>query len=301
MNKPKFIQKHFRFNPIIEIVPISLGCTGNCTYCATKFARGKIRSYKIEDIIKQIDFAIKDKAKEVWITSQDTGAYGIDVGKDLVDLLKKVLEIEGKFYVRVGMMNINHAKRMFRKLIKTYENEKMFKFLHIPIQSGSNKVLSLMKREYEARDFIKLVEKFREKFPESTVATDIIVGFPHETEEDFLETYKIIEETKPDIVNVSRFSPRPMTLASKMKQISGRITKDRSRRLSALVRKISTERNSNWVGWTGNILIDEYGKKGMKGRNIGYKQVVVDNGKLGDEYKVKITKYGQSFLYGVPI
>ena len=298
LEKPIFIQKHFRFNPIIEIVPISLGCTGNCTYCATKFARGKIRSYKIEDITNQIEFAVKNSAKEIWITSQDTGAYGIDIGKDLVDLLKKIVDIEGKFYVRIGMMNINHAKRIFSRLMKIYENEKIFKFLHIPVQSGSNKILSLMKREYEAKNFSNLSQRFREKFPESTLATDVIVGFPSETEEDFMETYKLIEETEPDVVNVSRFSPRPMTIASKMKQIHGRIIKNRSRRISSLVRRISKQRNSKWVGWVGDIIVDEYGKKGMKGRNIGYKQVVIENGEIGREYKVKIVDFGSSYLLG---
>ena len=297
LEKPRFIKKHFRFNPIIEIVPISLGCTGNCTYCATKFARGRIRSYQVKDIIEQIEFAVKDGAKEIWVTSQDTGAYGVDIEKDLVYLLKKIIEVEGKFYVRIGMMNINHAKRVFNKLIKVYESEKIFKFLHIPVQSGSNKILSLMKREYEANDFVKLVEKFREKFPYSTIATDVIVGFPNESEDDFLKTYNLIKETKPDVVNVSRFSPRPMTAASKMKQINGGIIKDRSRKISSLVRNISKERNSKWLGWEGKIIVDEFGKKGMKGRNIGYKQVIVENGKIGEEYNVKIVDYGQSFLF----
>ena len=301
LEKPKFIQKHFRFNPIIEIIPISLGCTGNCTYCATKFARGKIRSYNEDDIIKQAESAIESGAKEIWVTSQDTGAYGIDINKNLVDLLNKINNINGNFYIRVGMMNVNHAKKMFRKLIKIYENEKIFKFLHIPVQSGSDKILSLMRREYEVKDFIKIHNKFKDEFPHSTTATDIIVGFPGETEEDFNKTYELIKETRPDIVNVSRFSPRPMTLASKMKQINGRIVKDRSRKLSSLVRKISIERNSKWVGWKGKIIIDEYGKKGMKGRNLGYKQVIIENGKIGEEYNVKITKYGQSFLYGVSL
>ncbi len=291
-------KKSFRFNPIIEIVPISYGCTGFCTYCATKFSRGWIRSCKIEEIVERIKYSVDNGAKEVWITSQDLGAYGVDIGKSLIDLLREILEIDSNFYLRLGMMNVEHVKKFLEELIEIYKDDRVFKFLHVPVQSGSDEVLKDMKRMYSVEDFIKIVREFRKRFPKSTISTDIIVGFPTESEDDFLMTYKLIEKVKPDVVNVSRFSPRPMTIASKLPQIRGSIIKERSRIISSLVRRISLERNREWIGWKGKMIVDEKGKRGMKGRNFAYREIIVDEGKIGDEFEVEIVDAGEAFLKG---
>ncbi len=300
LERPKFIHKHFRFNPLIEIIPISQGCTGNCTYCATKFARGHIRSYPISEIVSQAKYAVESGAKEIWITSQDTGAYGIDIGSSLPKLLKKIVsEVEGRYYIRVGMMNVDHAMRVFDELMEVYEDEHLFKFLHVPVQSGSDKVLTHMHRNYFVEDFVNLVKNFRETFPLSTLSTDIIVGYPTETEEDFKKSVELVEKVIPDVVNISKFSPRPGTVAAKLKKIDSKILKERSKKLSEVAHAASLKRNSLWKNWRGWVLIDEKGKNDeFKGRNEHYKQIIVEKAEFGEFYDVEIVDFGVSYLKG---
>ncbi len=300
LSKPKLIHKHFRFNPLVEIVPISQGCTGNCTYCATKFARGHIRSYEPESIIKQVEYAVNSGAKEIWITSQDTGAYGVDIGSSLPSLLKKIItKVDGDYHIRVGMMNVDHAQRIFDKLMEVYEDEHLFKFLHVPVQSGSDSVLTHMHRNYYVSDFENLVKSFREKFPLSTLSTDMIVGYPTETKEDFMQSVALVKRVVPDVVNISKFSPRPGTVAAKLKRLNTKELKNRSRILSKVAHEASLVRNKLWLNWEGWVLIDEKGKNGeFKGRNEHYKQIVVNGAKFGDIVNVKIFEVGVSYLKG---
>ncbi len=299
--KSKPLLPKIKFNPIIDIVEINEGCLGNCTFCVTKFARGELYSYPIGTITREIENALKEGCREVWITSQDTGAYGFDSGRDLAELLKKVAVINGRFFVRVGMMNPSNAIRILDQLIDAYKNEKIFKFLHLPAQSGSDKILRLMKRGNNTEQFKEIVHKFREEFPELTLSTDIIVGFPGETKEDFEKTISLINEIKPDIVNISRYGARPGTEAAKMKQIVDRVKKDRSRELTKLVKKIGLEKNKKLIGWSGEILIDEKGKQeSWIGRNFAYKPIVVKTNKnlLGKIIKVKIVDAKPTYLIG---
>ncbi|MFO7872642.1 MAG: tRNA (N(6)-L-threonylcarbamoyladenosine(37)-C(2))-methylthiotransferase [Candidatus Undinarchaeales archaeon] len=288
-----------RKNPLINIVQINEGCLCECSFCITKHSRGKLQSYSIGAIVNDIKKSIEEGCKEIWLTSQDTGAYGLDFNRNLAELLSKVSEIEGDFKTRIGMMNPIHAIRILPDLIGAYKSEKIFKFLHLPIQSGSDRVLDKMKRGNSVKQFETIVEKFREKFPKLTLSTDIIVGFPGETESDFQKTLDLIERVKPDIVNISRYGARPGTEASELEQISGWKKKERSRKLTKLVKKIGLEKNKKWVDWTGEILIDEEGKTGSWiGRNFAYRPIVVKNKEnlFGKELKVKIKKAKPTYL-----
>jgi MiaB-like tRNA modifying enzyme len=286
-------------NPVIGIVPICEGCVGNCAYCSTKFSRGEIFSYPLNAIVKEVCNLVKGGCKEIWITAQDTAAYGIDINTSLPELLNEISKIPGKFYVRVGMMNPRNVKRILPELLDAYESEKIYKFLHIPVQSGSDKILRLMKRGYTVEEFVQIVEAFRERFPQIQIWTDIIVGFPEESEKDFEKTKELLETIKPDWVNVARYSLRPNTLAAKMKQIPTNIKKARSRKITELVKKIVVEKNSTWIGWQGEILVNEKGKEGWVGRNYAYKPVVVhaDENLLGKFVKVRIVK-ATNVLFG---
>jgi threonylcarbamoyladenosine tRNA methylthiotransferase CDKAL1 len=193
------------------IVPISQGCLGNCHYCSTKFARGTLKSYPIEEIIKEIR---NNKASLVHLTSQDNGCYGFDIKTNLIELLRKVLEI-GDFKIKLGMINPQHVLKFLPELIEIYKNERILKILHIPIQSASNKVLKEMNRYYTVEDFKRIVSEFRKEVPEIHILTDVIVGYPTETEEDFLETKDLLEELKLNVVNLSKFTARPKTFATK--------------------------------------------------------------------------------------
>lgn len=219
----------------IGIIPISIGCLSNCSYCAVKFARGKLKSYPIEIIVKDIDNLVSDGCKEIWLTSQDNGCYGVDIGTNLDDLLKDVCELDSDFKVRVGMMNPTHIKTFLGELVEAYKNEKIMKFLHLPVQSGSDDVLRTMNRGYCVADFEKIVERFRKEIPNLFLSTDVIVGFPGETERDFQATVELIKKVKPNKVNVSKFGARRGTKAAKMEQLPVKTVNERSRKLHELI------------------------------------------------------------------
>ncbi|MEM1673433.1 MAG: tRNA (N(6)-L-threonylcarbamoyladenosine(37)-C(2))-methylthiotransferase [Candidatus Bathyarchaeia archaeon] len=292
-------QPKIRLNRVIEIIPISEGCLGVCTYCCVRFARGRLFSYPKELIVDRIKSAIIDGAKEIWLTSQDNGAYGADIGTNFVELLKECSSLEGKFLIRVGMMNPNHVIKMLPELIETYKNERIFKFLHIPVQSGDNDVLKMMNRKYTVEEFKSIVESFRREIPEITIATDIICGFPGESRESFERTLQLIEDVKPDIINISKFFPRPNTPAARMKQLDSREVAVRSRVATDLVSRISLKMNMRWIGWEGEILVDEKGPgDSWIGRNYAYKPIVVRSQKnlLGEFINVKVTEAHVNYL-----
>ena len=265
-----------RLNPIVGIVEIASGCMSECTFCQTKLAKGGIRSYPAGEILRQIKHDIKDGCKEIWLTSTDNGCYGKDFGSNIVELLRLCCSIDSRFMLRLGMMNPMHLNSIAKDLIEVYEhNEKIFKFLHIPVQSGSDRVLRKMKRGHSAKTYREIVKAFRSQIPEITIATDIIVGFPSETEGDFQKTLELINDTQPDIVNSSKFSARPNTAAANLKQLRSDIIKKRTDKLHLLVKDISRMRNSMWVGWRGKVIVDELNSNNIIGRNYAYKSIVL--------------------------
>jgi threonylcarbamoyladenosine tRNA methylthiotransferase CDKAL1 len=281
---PRLDLPKVRQNRIIDIIPICEGCLDHCAYCKTKHARGGLFSYSPDAIVKQAREAIDDGCKEIWLTSQDCAAYGRDIGTDVTDILKRILALDGDFYVRLGMSNPHLILDILDDLVEVYKHPKMFKFLHVPVQSGSDRVLEAMKRNYHADDFRAIVRRFRKEIPSITISTDIICGFPTESDAEFFKTLDLIRETRPDVVNISRFWKRPDTPAARMLQVPGGKTKDRSTELKFLFDKICRENNKRWVGWKGKMIIDEKGtKKGTwMGHNFAYKQfVVVGDHKIG--------------------
>ena len=300
LREPKICLPRIRKNPIVGIVPIAEGCEWRkCTYCITKFARGKLFSYPIDFITKEIKHSLKEGCREIWITGQDTSAYGLDRGTDLAELLREICKIKEKFFLRIGMMNPIYVPKILNRLIESYYNDKIFKFLHLPVQSGDNDILKRMNRSYSIEDFKKIVHSVRKKIPEITLATDVICGFPGESEEAFERSMKLIEEIKPDVLNISKFFPRPKTLAKSMKQLPVRKVKERSKEMTVLFKKLGMERNRAWLGWKGEIFVDEKGKNNSWiGRNFAYKPVVVksDSFLLGKFMSVKVRKVFPTYL-----
>ncbi len=288
--KNKFCIPGIRQNPVVEIVPIAEGCLGSCSYCQTRLARGNLHSYPTDEIVRQIQNAVSSGVKEVWITAQDTGAYGIDTGENLPDLLERICEISYDFRVRIGMMNPNHVLDFLDELISVYKNDKIYKFLHIPVQSGDDKILRDMKRDYKVEDFKRIVEEFRNNF-DITISTDVITGFPTETEKEFENTLNLIKEIRPDVLNISRFWPRPGTSAEKLNQHHGRVTKSRSRRMNNLFGELGLEQNRKWVGWRGRALVSEKTENGFCARNFAYKPIILKSKEnlFGRSVDVKIT------------
>ena len=288
-----------RLNPAVGIVEIASGCMSECTFCQTKLSKGDLSSYRLGDIVRQVQTEIKEGCKEIWLTSTDNGCYGFDIGTDLPSLVNAVAEIPEDFMIRVGMMNPMYMPRIKEDLIESYSNDKVFKFLHIPVQSGSDKVLHDMKRGHTSNTYREIVKKAKERFMDFTVSTDIIVGFPSETEEDFQKTVNLLDETRPDVVNLSRYSARPGTEAAEWKQIDVAEVKRRSKLIFEQINKISIENNKRWIGWTGKVLFDEKTDEGIKGRNFAYKPVFVrDEVEIGQYRTVQITDVTVNTLLG---
>ena len=284
--------------PILRI-PIVEGCTGSCTFCQTKFARPGLKSVNPARLLEWINDGVARGAKEIELTAMDTGAYGLDIKTDLVSLLNCINDIEGDFLVRLGMINPEHVLRMKEGLITAFKKEKIYRFLHLPVQSGSENVVKEMGRKHTVSEFVELVREFRDEIPDISISTDIIVGYPTETEEDFLETLGLIKRMGLDMVNLSKFSPRPGTAAKELPQLHNDEIKRRSVEASKVVRRICEEQNEQYIGKTLDVLITEK-QKGFTGRTKNYKQVVARgyDGKLGEWIKARITETNRGSLFG---
>ncbi len=291
-------RRSFRWG-VIGIIPIAQGCTGNCTYCITKIARRELRSAEHSRILDTAEDMIKSGVKEIELTAQDSAVYGMDTGHSLPELMRDINDIDGDFRIRVGMMNPDAASRILDELIEAYKLPKVYKFLHLPVQSGDDGVLRDMRRNYTVQDFIDIVKRVRKEIPEITLSTDIIVGYPTESEEAFERSIELIKEIRPNIVNITRFSPRPFTDAYKLKPITPRIVKERSRRLTEIAMEISRERNTELVGKRKRVLITEEGKNNtVVGRTDEYIPVVLKDGKMGEFVEVEITEAGVGYVVG---
>ncbi len=287
-----------QWNNNLNIIQINEGCVNYCTFCATKFARGKLKSYQLESIISAIR---NTNSSEVWLTSQDTACWGFDIKSSLPQLIEEINKINRKHWIRIGMGNPNNMIKILDKLIEVYKSKNIYKFLHVPIQSGSNNVLKHMKRGYTVEEYLTIINKFKKEFPKITISTDVICGYPTETEEDFNSTMKIIEQTKPSICNISRYWERKGTIAASLKQLNHSERKRRSTKLTQVMRKIQQDENKKWLGWEGEILLSEYGiKGGIQGRNLFYKAIIIHDTslKLGSWINVRITGISDTYLIG---
>ena len=263
-----------RKNPLVEIIPINTGCLNACTYCKTKHARGQLGSYSIEEIVSRAQQAFQEGVVEIWLTSEDTGAWGRDLGLVLPDLLDELVQVipEG-CRLRLGMTNPPYILDHLEEIAKIMNSDKVYKFLHVPIQSGSDNVLNEMKREYTGDDFCRVVNVLKQKVPGITFATDVICGFPTETEEDFNETMAICRKYKFPVLYINQFYPRPGTPAAKMKRVPTQDVKQRTKQLTEFFH--SYEPYKKRVGQVYQVLVTEiaHDKKHYVGHNEFYEQV----------------------------
>jgi MiaB-like tRNA modifying enzyme len=280
-----------RFSKVTAIIEILKGCLGECAYCSVRGAKGKLKSYSKDSIIQEVMNAVSDGCKEIWLTAQDCGCYGKEKNDCLVNLLGDIEKISGDFRIRIGMMNPEHVISILSDLIECYKNERVYKFLHIPVQSGSDSLLKRMKRKYNTEDFRKIIIEFRKEIPDINIWTDIIVGFPGETEEEFNETIRFLEEARPDFVNISKFSAMKGTPAAGMKQVDNKLIAKRTKLISDLCIRISFENNSAQIGKKKKILLNEEGKNGtLKGRDESFRQVVLKISEISDMEDAKKAK-----------
>ena len=231
----------------LGIVQIAQGCLGKCTYCITRSARGHLKSFPDHEIIKKVSTHIRAGTVEIQLTAQDASAWGQDTGRTLPELLHQCCELSGQYMIRVGMMNPATVKGILQPLVDAFASDHIFKFVHLPVQSGSDRILRQMGRGYTVENFKTIVATFRKKYPDISIATDMIVGFPGETEEDFSMSVALIDCLRPNKVNVTRYSPRPFTGAIQEKDFPDKVKKDRSRILNTHAEHVYTAINARWL------------------------------------------------------
>uniref|UniRef100_A0A7N0RCX6 Threonylcarbamoyladenosine tRNA methylthiotransferase n=1 Tax=Kalanchoe fedtschenkoi TaxID=63787 RepID=A0A7N0RCX6_KALFE len=292
-----------RKNKFVEILPINVGCLGACTYCKTKHARGHLGSYTVESLVGRVRSVVSDGVREIWLSSEDTGAYGRDIGVNLPTLLNAIvteLPADGSTMLRIGMTNPPFILEHLKEIAAVLSHPCVYSFLHVPVQSGSDNVLLAMNREYTASDFRTVVDTLIELVPGMQIATDIICGFPGETDEDFAQTVALIKDYKFSQVHISQFYPRPGTPAARMKKISSNIVKQRSRELTTVFESFTP-----YIGMEGRIeriWITEFASDQVHlvGHTKGYIQVLVigPESMLGSSAIVKITSAGRWSVFG---
>jgi len=286
---------------ITGIIPISEGCLGSCTYCCVKSARGKLNCYYPKSIVQNVKYQLEQGIKQIYLTSQDCSIYQYN-GITLKDLVEKIVNLDYKFYLRIGMINPSFLIDNIEQLIKIFKHQKVYQFLHIPIQSGSNDVLKRMQRKYLISDIIDNIDFLRKEFKNLTISTDIICGFPGETEYDFFRTINFTKWLKPEILNISKFTARPGTMAKQMEQLRSKLIKERSIRLSRVFRKSLIDMNEKWKGWEGEVLVLHEGTESNQGfgRNYAYKNIFIANydGEFGKFVNIEIDKVEGFNLFG---
>ena len=289
---PKFVE-----DGLIHIIQICEGCLGACTFCCTRFARGPLNSYPISDIVGEARKAIENGACEIQLTAQDTAAFGRDSGEKLSDLIKEVANLEGDFRVRVGMMHPKNILNDVDEIIDAIKHPKVYDFIHLPIQSGSDKVLSDMRRGHTVEQYTDIVSKFKSEIPDITLATDIIVGYPTESDEDFDLTVDLLEKIKPSLIHLSKYQHRKGAISSSLQEVPPEVMKKRSKFLSEIKSQITADENVQLVGSIQNVLVVEKGSKGgFIAKTDSYIPVIVSDVELGSFVKVKITEATATYL-----
>ena len=278
---------------LIHILQICEGCLGACTFCCTRFARGPLNSYPISDIVFEAQRAIENGACEIQLTAQDTAAFGRDSGEKLSDLIREVANLKGDFRVRVGMMHPKNILNDVDEIIDAMKHPKVYDFIHF----GSDKVLSEMRRGHSVEQYKNIVSKFKEEIPNVTLATDIIVGYPTESDEDFDETVKLLEEIKPSLIHLSKYQHRKGAISSSLPEIPREIMKKRSKFLSQIKEKITEMENKELVNSIQKVLVIEKGSKGgYIAKTNSYIPVIIDDVELGTFVDVKITEATSTYL-----
>ncbi|RLF61672.1 MAG: hypothetical protein DRN16_03350 [Thermoplasmata archaeon] len=289
-------KQRIRINPAVGIVQIAEGCLDNCTFCVERTTRGTLVSYEPDAIIREVQKAVDEGIREIHLTAQDVAAYGFDTGVRLPALLRKLSCIQGDFKIKLGSMNPANVLKILDDLILAFNHPKIYRFLDIPIQSGSNKILYAMKRNYTNEEFKMIVAAFRKKYPDMNFSTDVLVGFPGETDEDYGKTVNVVTDVKPDVVNIYQYTKRPFASAGDTDVPSWKV-KNRAVEMEQLADKLQDKSNETWVGWRGTAIVSEKTPKGYLARNYVYKPIVLPKANIGDVITVDVVgTYGGNLV-----
>ena len=287
-----------RESPYIGIVNIEEGCLDACAFCSTHLVKGRLRSYAPEGIVEQVKRFVDDGCTEIQLTGQDCACYGFDIGTDLATLTQSILaHVPGDYRMRLGMGNPRHMMQYAESLFECFQDERLYKFIHIPVQSGSDSVLRAMNRRHTASDFRRLAEEFNTRFPLATLSTDLIVGFPGESEQDFEATLQLLRDTRPTVANITRFVARPGTAAARMEadaalRVPDSVKHERSAVLAAAFQEIAQQNNAAWIGRECRVTAEKAGHRSGTSiaRNEAYRPVALAGDiPAGTSLQVRIT------------
>ena len=282
-------------------VTIMQGCNNFCSYCIVPYVRGREYSRKSEDILEEIKELADKGVKEVTLLGQNVNSYGKTRKGEIsfVELLYKVSEIEGIERIR---FTTSHPKDFNEDLMFAFKDiEKLCNHLHLPLQSGSNKILKLMNRKYRKEEYLEKVFKLKEIVPEIAISTDIIVGFPFETDEDFEHTIDVVKKVRFITSFSFKYSPRPFTKYSEVDNVPDEVKSERLKILQGLQREITLNYNVGSVGKVYNVLVEGFSKKGQLTGRLYDNRIVNFEGNenlIGKFVKVKIKKGYQNSLIG---
>ena len=275
-----------RQSPYIGIVNIEEGCLDACAFCSTRLVKGRLRSFASESIVQQVKNFVADGCKEIQLTGQDCACYGFDIGTNLAELTQRILaQVPGDYRLRLGMGNPRHLRQYKDALLECFHDDRVYRFLHIPVQSGSPNVLQGMNRKHTVEDYRDIALELLEKFPLFTLSTDLIVGFPGETDNDFEQTLKLLKETRPSVCNITRFVARPGTPAARLEQanassclaVPDSVKHQRSALLFDTFQRIAQENNQLWVGKECRVVCEKQGHRNGTtiARNSAYRPVAL--------------------------
>jgi threonylcarbamoyladenosine tRNA methylthiotransferase CDKAL1 len=282
------------------IVQIAQGCLGRCTYCITRRARGPLESFPEEEIREKVQAFVDAGAYEIQLTAQDVSAYGRDTGTDLPSLLSTISDLQGNYRIRIGMMNPAKVLPVLDDLVDACASDRIFRFVHLPVQSGSDRILAQMGRGYIVQEFEEIVSAFRSRYPDMSIATDFIVGFPGESEDDFSRSLALIGRTKPAKVNVTRYSKRPFTGTFAEKDFPDSVKKDRSRLLNAYAEEQYSVINKPLLGTKVSCVVTEKLRPGsVMARTASYQGIVISKDlPIGITTEVILKKDRKYFFMG---
>lgn len=287
---------------VVEEVIIAQGCTSGCSYCYSRLARGRLSSVSLTGVVERVREAAARGVREVRLTGLDTAAWGEDLfgPERLPELLRAVTAAAQDLRVRVGMMSPQSLAPRLEPYLDALGSGGAYRFLHLPLQSGSDRVLDAMRRGYRSDEVRRQVATARARLPDLHLATDVIVGFPGETEEDFRATEELLEEVAPETVNVTRFSARPGTPAARLPRLPPRVAKRRSREVAELRQRISRRRLERWIGARAVGRVLEYGPGSSSVARLGnYLPVVLDQRPpLGEDVDLRVDGARSTYLLG---
>lgn len=305
---------NLRESPFVGIVNIEEGCLDACAFCSTHLVKGRLRSFSEDFVVEQVKRLVSDGCIEIQLTGQDCACYGFDIGTNLAILVERILvQVPGDYKLRLGMGNPRHLQGYLERLLDCFTDNRVYKFIHLPVQSGSDRVLKAMNRKHSVEDYRKLAYAFSERFERFTLSTDLIVGHPGETQADFEETLKLLKETRPSVANITRFVARPGTVAARFgstatvqspaktttnkmdisyETVPDAIKHERSAKLFDAFQQIALENNREWIGKHCTVVTE---KKGYHpgttiARNESYRPVALQGDfPAGQRMNVTIT------------